>query len=54
MIRAGHLFEADLLMVQLCRLHPRKNIELSIRVIRALQDKGLRARLLLTGVYNPH
>ena len=54
MIRAEHLFEADLLMVQPCRLHPRKNIELSIRVIKALQDKGLRARLLLTGVYNPH
>ncbi|NVL93072.1 MAG: glycosyltransferase family 4 protein [Desulfobacterales bacterium] len=54
MIRAEHLFEADLLMVQPCRLHLRKNIELSIRVIRALQDKGLRARLLLTGVYNPH
>jgi len=54
MIRAEHLFEADLLMVQPCRLHPRKNIELSIRVIRALKDKGVYARLLLTGVYNAH
>jgi glycosyltransferase involved in cell wall biosynthesis len=54
MIRAEHLFEADLLMVQPCRLHPRKNIELSIRVIRALKAKGVCARLLLTGVYNAH
>jgi len=54
MIRSEHLFETDLLMVQPCRLHPRKNIELSIQVIKALQDKGLQARLLLTGVYNPH
>jgi len=54
MIRSEHLFKADLLMVQPCRLHPRKNVELSIQVIKAMQDKGLHARLLLTGVYNPH
>ena len=54
MVSAKDLFEADLLMVQPCRLHPRKNIELSIQVIKALRDKGLDARLLLTGVYNPH
>lgn len=54
MIREKHLLEADLLMLQPCRLHPRKNIELSIRVIKALQDKGLYARLLLTGAHDPH
>jgi len=54
MIRKKRLLEADLLMVLPCRLHPRKNIELSIRVIKALQDKGLRARLVLTGAYDPH
>jgi glycosyltransferase involved in cell wall biosynthesis len=54
MITAEHLLEADLLMVQPCRLHPRKNIELSIRVIKALQEKSLHARLLLTGAYDPH
>ena len=54
MIREKRLLEADLLMVQPCRLHPRKNIELSIRVIKALQDKGLHARLVLTGAYDPH
>lgn len=54
MIRDEHLLEADLLMVQPCRLHPRKNIELSVRVIKALREKGLDARLLLTGAYDPH
>jgi len=54
LITDEHLFDADLLMVQPSRLHPRKNIELSIRVVRALHDKGLRARLLLTGAFDPH
>jgi len=54
LITEERLFDADLLMVQPSRLHPRKNIELSIRVIRALQDKGIRARLLLTGAFDPH
>jgi glycosyltransferase involved in cell wall biosynthesis len=54
MIRETRLLEADLLMVQPCRLHPRKNIELSIRVVKALQDKGLLSRLVLTGAYDPH
>jgi len=54
MIREKHLLEAELLMVQPCRLHPRKNIELSIQVVKALQKKGVHARLLLTGAYDPH
>jgi glycosyltransferase involved in cell wall biosynthesis len=54
LITDEHLFDADLLMVQPSRLHPRKNIELSIRVVRALHDKGIRARLLLTGAFDPH
>jgi glycosyltransferase involved in cell wall biosynthesis len=54
MIREKRLLEADLLMVQPSRLHPRKNIELSIHVIKALQDKGFHARLVLTGAYDPH
>ena len=48
------LLECDLLMVQPCRLHPRKNIELSIQVVKALHKKGLHARLLLTGAHDPH
>jgi len=54
LITDENLFDADLLMVQPSRLHPRKNIELSIHVVRALRDKGIRARLLLSGAFDPH
>jgi glycosyltransferase involved in cell wall biosynthesis len=54
LIKDENLFDADLLMIQPCRLHPRKNIELSVRVVRALHDKGRKARLLLTGAFDPH
>ncbi len=53
-IREKRLFEAEFLMVQPSRLHPRKNIELSIRVTRALHDQGIKAQLLITGAYDPH
>lgn len=54
LIREEALFLADFLLVQPSRLHPRKNIELSIRVTRALQDRGVGARLLVSGAYDPH
>jgi len=54
LILENDLFQSELLLVQPSRLHPRKNIETSIRVIRALQDKNVQARLLLTGAYDPH
>ncbi|UCF31139.1 MAG: glycosyltransferase family 4 protein [bacterium] len=54
LIREWDLLEADLLLLQPARLHPRKNIPFSIRVVRALRDRGLRARLLLLGSYDPH
>ncbi len=54
LILENDLFRSELLLVQPSRLHPRKNIETSIRVIRALQDKNVQARLLLTGAYDPH
>jgi len=53
-IQENDLFNVDFIMAQPSRLHPRKNIELSIQVTRALQDKGINARLLLTGAYDPH
>ncbi len=53
-IRENNLFSAEFVMVQPSRLHPRKNIELSIRVVKALQDKGVHARFLLSGAYDPH
>ncbi len=53
-IQEQRLFEAEFLMVQPSRLHRRKNFELSIRVVRSLQDRGLKARLLITGAHDPH
>lgn len=53
-IKESALFESEFVMVQPSRLHPRKNIELSIRVLRALHDRGLKALLLVTGSYDPH
>lgn len=54
LIQEQDLFSTDLILVHPSRLHPRKNIELSIRVLRALHDLGSNAKLLLTGAYDPH
>ena len=54
LIREQDLFRADLIMVQPSRLHPRKNIELSIKVLHALHQRGQNAKLLLTGAHDPH
>ena len=48
------LLEEDFLIFHPCRLHPRKNVELSIRVTRALRDRGVPARLLVTAAHDPH
>ena len=48
------LLQAELIMLQPCRLHPRKNVELSIEVLAAIRKKGIDARLLLTGAGDPH
>jgi len=48
------LFSAELIMVQPSRLHPRKNIEKSIEVLKAFKDRGVKAKLLLTGAFDPH
>jgi mannosylglucosylglycerate synthase len=53
-IQEEHLFDAEFLMVQPSRLHKRKNMELSVRVTRALHDLGIKARLLITGAHDPH
>lgn len=54
LIQKRRLFEADFIIVQPSRLHPRKNIELSIRVTHALKHLGCRAKMLITGAYDPH
>ncbi|MFQ5688127.1 MAG: glycosyltransferase family 4 protein [Candidatus Scalindua sp.] len=54
LIKENNLFITDLLMIQPARLHPRKNIELSIEVLRAFHNKGIKAKFLLSGAYDPH
>jgi glycosyltransferase involved in cell wall biosynthesis len=54
LILENSLFENELLLVQPSRLHPRKNIELSIRVIKELVNLGINGKLLLTGAFDPH
>lgn len=49
-----NLLQADFIMVQPSRLHPRKNIELSIKVTAELIRKGLDAILIVTGAFDPH
>jgi mannosylglucosylglycerate synthase len=54
LVREEGLFEAELVMVQPSRLHPRKNVELSLRVLAALRARDIDARLLITGAHDPH
>ena len=49
-----NLLQADFIMVQPSRLHPRKNIEFSIKVTAELIKKGLDAILIVTGAFDPH
>lgn len=53
-VREKDLFDADILLVQPSRLHPRKNIEFSLEVIHAFRKMKIKARLLLSGSYDPH
>ncbi|MPZ73486.1 MAG: glycosyltransferase [Nitriliruptorales bacterium] len=54
LVREERLFAADLVLVQPTRLHPRKNIELSLHVLAALRDRDVDARLVVTGPPDPH
>jgi glycosyltransferase involved in cell wall biosynthesis len=47
LIEESNLRETDILILQPGRLHPRKNMELSFRVVRALKDLGMRAKLVI-------
>lgn len=53
-INENSLYSADLILVQPSRLIPRKNIELSIRVLKAIRDKGVKAKFILTGAPDYH
>jgi len=48
------LFERDFVFVQPSRITPRKNIELSIHIVRGIKLSGYDILFLLTGAYDPH
>jgi len=48
------LFHRDMVVVQPSRITPRKNLELSIHIIRGIKLLGYNILFLLTGAYDPH
>jgi glycosyltransferase involved in cell wall biosynthesis len=48
------LFSRDLVVVQPSRITPRKNLELSIHIVRGLKLLGYNVLFMLTGAYDPH
>lgn len=48
------LFNRDLVVVQPSRITPRKNLELSIHIIRGIKLMGRNVLFMLTGAYDPH
>jgi glycosyltransferase involved in cell wall biosynthesis len=48
------LFNRDLVVVQPSRITPRKNLELSIHIIRGIKLVGYNILFGLTGAYDPH
>jgi len=48
------LFSRDLVVVQPSRVTPRKNLELSIHIVREIMLLGYNVLFILTGAYDPH
>jgi glycosyltransferase involved in cell wall biosynthesis len=48
------LFNRDLVVVQPSRITPRKNMELSIHIVRGLKILGYNVLFIMTGAYDPH
>jgi len=48
------IFSRDIIVVQPSRITPRKNLELSIHIIRGIKLLGYNVLFLLTGAYDPH
>jgi mannosylglucosylglycerate synthase len=48
------LVESDIILLQPGRYHPGKNLELSVKVVRSLLDRGVNVSLLLTATIDPH
>jgi glycosyltransferase involved in cell wall biosynthesis len=49
-----NLFGRDLVVVQPSRITPRKNLELSVHIIRGIRQLGYDVLFVLTGAYDPH
>jgi glycosyltransferase involved in cell wall biosynthesis len=54
LLREERLLECDYLLLHPARVLPRKNIELTIRVVAALRTTGRDARAIVTGAPNIH
>jgi glycosyltransferase involved in cell wall biosynthesis len=48
------LFSRDLVLVQPSRITPRKNLELSIHIVRGIKILGYNILFIMTGAYDPH
>jgi len=54
LVRRLGLLDGDLLMLAPVRITKRKNLEMSLRIVHALAQKGVDARLVVTGPPGPH
>lgn len=52
--RELELLERDLVIVQPSRIIPRKNLELSIRIVHGIKNLGYNVLLVVTGAHDPH
>ena len=48
------MFSRDLVVVQPSRVTPRKNLELSVHIVRGIKLMGHNVLFVLTGAYDPH
>ena len=48
------LFSRDLVLVQPSRITPRKNLELSIHIVRGIKILGYNILFIMTGAFDPH
>jgi glycosyltransferase involved in cell wall biosynthesis len=53
-VERHRLFERDVVLVLPVRITRRKNIQLGIRVVRALRDRGLDVKFIVSGPTAPH
>lgn len=54
LVRRLRLLDSDLLMLAPVRITRRKNLELAMQITHALRQRGIRAKLVVTGPPGPH